>query len=233
MVGQADADVPNAAGARHYLMWILWPTVILLCLAACVTYASCDGQVAQWCDKNTNRWCHGLLPRFLRQFGKPFLPFALLVGWATVTRRWRAAMIVVLAVVLMAVSVGGAKYAVRRPRPGEMIKAVAGMKSEEKGFFQSWSFPSGDTAQAFAMAVALAPFIGVPWRLGVFAMACVVGVLRVLGNFHYPSDVLVGAAAGIVCGWLTLVTAERWLSRAPPKWWPRRFGRYWDNGRHM
>jgi membrane-associated phospholipid phosphatase len=60
------------------------------------------------------------------------------------------------------------------------------------------AFPSGHTAVAFACAAALT--YGRPgWGLVALAGATAVGLGRIFVGVHYPSDVIVGAALGIVC----------------------------------
>jgi membrane-associated phospholipid phosphatase len=78
----------------------------------------------------------------------------------------------------------GLKGAVARQRPGSS---------------SSRSFPAGHASAAFAAATLLyrdaGPVVGVP----AFAAAGYVGVSRVEGARHYPSDVLGGAAVGALC----------------------------------
>jgi membrane-associated phospholipid phosphatase len=78
----------------------------------------------------------------------------------------------------------GLKVAVGRHRPGSS---------------SSTSFPSGHAANAFAAATLLyrdaGPLVGVP----AFAAAGYVGLSRVQGSRHFPSDVLAGAAVGSLC----------------------------------
>lgn len=64
---------------------------------------------------------------------------------------------------------------------------------------ESWrqSFPSGHTATAFSLAVALS------WafprgRFIFFSLASLAGLQRIVSNSHWPSDVLVGAAIGLL-----------------------------------
>lgn len=91
-----------------------------------------------------------------------------------------------LSISMMAAAVYGLKYTVSRTRPnGE----------------DNVSFPSGHTAKAFLGATLLAHEYGhiSPWiPIAGYSVATATGVLRVLNNYHYVSDVLVGAAIGIL-----------------------------------
>jgi PAP2 superfamily protein len=60
------------------------------------------------------------------------------------------------------------------------------------------SFPSGHTSAAFATATVLEHDFG--WKVGVpsYLLAGYIGASRVAGNHHYGSDVVVGAAIGLV-----------------------------------
>ena len=77
------------------------------------------------------------------------------------------------------------------------------------------SFPSGDTATAVAFC---APFLGAsPWALpATLGLGGGVAAGRVFDGRHYPSDVLAGAALGLVAG----IAAVRLLRRV--SWRPRR-----------
>jgi membrane-associated phospholipid phosphatase len=78
----------------------------------------------------------------------------------------------------------GIKFAVQRERP-------------DGG---RYSFPSGHTSGAFATATVLQRHLG--WKVGVpaYAVAAYVAGNRLPENKHYMSDVLFGAAVGIVSG---------------------------------
>jgi membrane-associated phospholipid phosphatase len=78
----------------------------------------------------------------------------------------------------------GVKFAVQRERPDGT----------------QYSFPSGHTASAFAMATVLHRDLG--WKAGVpaYAVASYVAASRIEVNRHYLSDVALGAALGIVAG---------------------------------
>ncbi|HSY62267.1 MAG TPA: phosphatase PAP2 family protein [Cytophaga sp.] len=63
------------------------------------------------------------------------------------------------------------------------------------------SFPSGHTAQAFLGAVMIQREYGqksIWYPIAAYTVATSVGVLRVLNNRHYTSDVLVGAGIGML-----------------------------------
>lgn len=86
--------------------------------------------------------------------------------------------------VLNAVLTRGLKAAVGRPRPGGGPD----------------SMPSGHTTASFTSAAVLEAHFG--WKAGVpaFAMASFVGWSRIRDHEHFLTDVVVGAAIGVVAG---------------------------------
>jgi undecaprenyl-diphosphatase len=85
-----------------------------------------------------------------------------------------------------------------RPRPSQAIAGFAPLADNPDAF----SFPSGHTAAAVAVAVAVA---GEPFGAGPLALllASGIGLSRVYLGAHYPLDVAAGAALGAVAGILS------------------------------
>lgn len=79
------------------------------------------------------------------------------------------------------------------------------------------SFPSGHTAQAFVAATFLHKEYGhksIWYSIGGYAAATTVGVMRVMGNRHWLSDVFVGAGIGILSTELVYATHQyKWSKR--------------------
>jgi membrane-associated phospholipid phosphatase len=79
------------------------------------------------------------------------------------------------------------------------------------------SFPSGHTAQAFMAATFMHKELGhrsVWFSIGAYSMASSVGVMRVLQNRHWISDVLAGAGIGILSTNIVYATHRyRWGKR--------------------
>jgi undecaprenyl-diphosphatase len=108
---------------------------------------------------------------------------------------------------LALVSIAGAgavsscmKYIVNRKRPD----------SDSDDRFNS-SFPSGHATGAFAFA----SVVGAKYkamRIPAFALASAVAISRVYLGRHYPSDVLGGAAVGLVSGYLVMRNESTILS---------------------
>ena len=70
---------------------------------------------------------------------------------------------------------------------------------------RDFSLPSGHSAAGFAGAFLLS--LHVPWLAPLFyAIAAVVGLSRIYLGVHYPSDVVIGAAAGTL-----LAALYRWI----------------------
>lgn len=153
----------------------------------------------------------------LQQFGQGAT--TLLAAWAVWLldpKRRRRLLDWIAAVVLAAVIAYPAKMLVGRPRPkfddpgyfsgpfgayplGEDVGVRHGWEVWADISSDLWSMPSSHTVYAVVAAVALATLYPRLRPLAV-VMACVVGVSRVLFGAHYPSDVLVGAAVGLVAG---------------------------------
>ncbi|MBW8001132.1 MAG: phosphatase PAP2 family protein [Planctomycetes bacterium] len=151
-----------------------------------------------------------------RQLGKTWLVIWLLLVWGWLSNKPRVLLMGILALLILAPFVGSLKGLHHRTRPKDVIKAPARAATGDYKL-RSSSFPSGDTANCFAVAVILSSCIGGLWPIPLFATAAAIGVLRVTALAHYPSDALAGAAIGILCGWIALHLARKWPQIADAK----------------
>jgi undecaprenyl-diphosphatase len=105
----------------------------------------------------------------------------------------------------------GVKDLVHRTRPFDAHPQIHPLYT-----VHSSSFPAGHAATAFAGATLLSYVV--PRAIPLFAaLAFAVGFSRVYVGVHYPSDVLVGAAIGVLVGAAViaaLLLVERWKPRA-------------------
>lgn len=120
------------------------------------------------------------------------------------TRRAGVLALGAMALNLLAVNVV-LKHLVSRPRPWLVVEGLETLlRSNDPN-----SFPSGHTSAAFAFAAALCRGLDVRWaKVLAAAGAVLMGWSRVYVAVHFPSDVLAGAAIGVLCGLLAA-----WLYR--------------------
>jgi membrane-associated phospholipid phosphatase len=65
---------------------------------------------------------------------------------------------------------------------------------------ESRSFPSGHAAGTFAAATVLQRHFGLKVGVPLYAAASLVSIARLQANSHYPTDIIIGAAIGLLCG---------------------------------
>ena len=192
-----------------------------MCLAAAGALGI-DVSVGQWCRADRD------LDRF---FGK-FEPFGHGLGVATILisvwlldpgRRWAIPRVLTVAAA-SGLAVDLVKVLVVRVRPshfdfqGSVWTTFGDWLPLGSAGSAGQSFPSGHTATAVGLAVALAWLY--PRGRWLFpTLAALVACQRVETGAHWPSDVLAAAAVGCLVGWCCLGTSpiskafDRWESR--------------------
>jgi membrane-associated phospholipid phosphatase len=212
---------------RQWLVIGLWIALFAVALAA-------DGPVARWVREARPIPRGSAIKAWVKPAGD-FKYVAVLIPVLFVAHpaRWRAGLALVLACALS----GGfyaTKWVFGRRRPqysgGEIRPfALDPFTDGLPGFFyaKAMSFPSGHACLAFAAAACLAGL----WPRGrvlVYAVASTVAVERVLEGAHYPSDVVAGAAFGILAARIALRLCDGWFGPAwvagPPARAPRDVG---------
>ena len=114
----------------------------------------------------------------------------------------RQAAHIILALLVMTVLIWPFKIGVGRERPN---------------FTNTHSFPSGDAAAAAVFCVPL--MTASPWTAPLAAVITGgVAVGRVYDGRHYPSDVLAGAAFGLLASAIAMAILRRWPWRPPRRW---------------
>ena len=101
-----------------------------------------------------------------------------------------------------------------RERPWLVIEGFVNLVEEK----DPNSFPSGHTNAAFAFALALCMAAPKRWmKITAVCMAVVMGLSRLYVGVHFPSDVLVGALIGSLCGLAGAVIVKMAWERLEPR----------------
>lgn len=128
------------------------------------------------------------------------------------TRRVGAASALSLLLTYLVVNLG-IKNIVARIRPYEVIEGLNRLVPAEDSF----SFPSGHSAHAFA--VGLVVFFMLPKKIGVptLVLAFFISISRMYVGVHYPTDVLVGMLIGSAFAclsvWIVGQILKKWENR--------------------
>lgn len=138
---------------------------------------------------------------FVRPFGKGEVALLLAFGLGLCGSR-RRAFHIILAVILAGILVWPFKLGVARERPNRS---------------NTESFPSGDTATIAAFCAPLAS--ASPWGAALGSLATgAVAAGRIYDGKHFPSDVLTGAAVGVLSAALAAGLLRRRSPRIPRRW---------------
>lgn len=125
---------------------------------------------------------------------------ALLIILLLVFRYTRKIGIQILIAELMQLAIGGymLKHLIARPRPFIVDPAIELIVKAPN----SYSFPSGHSSTAFALAFTLI-FANCPRHIKMiaFVWAVIIGFSRLYLQVHFPTDVFFGAMLGLACGY--------------------------------
>ena len=92
--------------------------------------------------------------------------------------------------------VSGLRRVINRPRPYEALAIKPLLVKEKSGE----SMPSRHVFSVFVIAMTFLYVFGAAAAVPFFIIGVLMAAIRVVGGVHYPSDVLAGAAIGIVSG---------------------------------
>lgn len=92
--------------------------------------------------------------------------------------------------------VSGLRKVLDRPRPYEALQIRPLLVKEKQGE----SMPSRHIFSVFIIAMTFMYVFGIGAAIPFFVIGVVMALIRVVGGVHFPSDVLVGAAIGIISG---------------------------------
>jgi undecaprenyl-diphosphatase len=148
--------------------------------------------------------------------GKAWFQIWLISIWFVFKRSQHPVLIALLGLLIVFAMVVPLKVIVGRPRPYEIIKAEQN-PDKQLELDSHTSFPSGDTAVAFAIFAVIVYLATWPWVCVFLAISAVVALLRLTAMAHYPSDILAGAAIGILAGLIAVQIDRRWLPLKPPR----------------
>lgn len=104
------------------------------------------------------------------------------------------------------------KNIVQRQRPYEVVEGLESLIGKVGEF----SFPSGHTSTSFVAATIIACLLPQKrYGIAAFVLASLIAFSRIYIGVHYPTDILFGAASGILTG--ILVTKAAGAIKSPPE----------------
>jgi membrane-associated phospholipid phosphatase len=182
-----------------------WMTATTVASAeAILIYADGDKNIQLWAQKNRNATTNFIERDFGDPMGSGICP-AIIIGTSYIAgcifhndKPKRFAMMAAKSFVISGATAGVAKYIFQRHRPFQDNPPNPGNWDGPFGNFTHFSFPSGHTTVAFSFATMLALEYPKPVIIPVaaYSLAALTAFGRINGNYHWTSDVLMGACIG-------------------------------------
>lgn len=195
---------------KDYLLGVF---AVILALAAVWSSIRLDQYIFSSLCQNPVNWHKSSCGEAFTYLGKVWMLIWLLLIWFLATGKQRPVLISLLALIIVTLTTSPLKFITARPRPREVIKG----QQYQTNITSQLSFPSADTAAAFAIATVVIAFVRWPLACLLLAAGSAVALLRVTAMKHYPSDVTAGAAMGFFSGWLAIKIDQRWLPLERPR----------------
>lgn len=183
--------------------------ILALSATSLVSWLAFDREAVSLLSQTDVNWNANFWVDIFTWLGKAWLQIWLLLLWFVVSHRRHDVLAGLLALIVGGIVVNPLKLAVDRTRPHAVVKMQATGQADQD-VAHHVSFPSGDTAAAFGVTTAVLPAVGWPSWLLSLAWCAAIGGLRVDAMAHYPSDVLAGAAIGVLAGWLANRLMDKW-----------------------
>jgi membrane-associated phospholipid phosphatase len=182
-----------------------WATFgVLAAGESALMFAGGDKSIQLWAQKNRNKTTDFLENNFGDPFGSGLYP-GIIIGSAYIfgcafhsDHLKKMAMLTAKSVAIAGTTTFVIKSLVERDRPFQDNPPNPLHWNGPKGIFEHNSFPSGHTTVAFATATGIAMAYPHPLIIPVLAysLATVTALGRINGNWHWSSDVIMGAAIG-------------------------------------
>lgn len=179
-----------------------------------------DQPLVDWFVSIRAPWLTEVFTAITALFSPVVLPIIVAVGcgiWVGVTKRLRAPLLLVGAMVVSTAVSVIVKLGVQRARPDPAVQVVPGFES-------SFSFPSGHTTGAATLVLVTGYLLWrtgggkrrlARWLAGSAVVIVLVAASRLYLGYHFLSDVLAGACLGLFTLGL-VVTASRLLALKRP-----------------
>lgn len=138
------------------------------------------------------------------QLGNPYMWMvlsALFIAFAKKDKKIIGAVLLV-SLIFSVIIVDDLKNIFERPRPSGVVNSIF-------TYATGHSFPSGHTVTAFLVATLLGSYLELKFRIAGYLIASIVGFSRIYLWVHYPTDVITGAALGILIGELAVFAVYR------------------------
>ena len=165
--------------------------------------------IAQHCHTD---WLDTIMPAISQLGNSGAIWILLALGILVLSRRQKATGFQVLLALLLSLIICNLilKNGVGRIRPFALNEAVE-LLIPPPG---DPSFPSGHTSASFAAATVL---LLTRWqgRWAALVLAGLIAFSRLYLYVHFPTDVLGGLVAGVLCGVLAVTIWNRWLASSP------------------